>query len=83
MIYSNQKSNKKELYKPLTGIFLSIKGGIIGFSIISTLIILTKLLSISLNSSKNFNFDLTDFVISLWGFIVLSFIVFAVENKKN
>ena len=83
MIYSNQKSNKKELYKPITGIFLSIKGGIVGFGIISTLIILSKLLSFSLNSSKNFNFELTDFILSFWGFIVLSFIVFAVENKKS
>ena len=83
MIYSNQKSNKKELYKPLTGFYQSIKGGIIGFGIISMLIILTKLLSFSLNSSKNFNFNLVDLILSFWGFLILSFIVFAVENKDR
>lgn len=83
MLYSNQKATKKEIYNHFTGIYTSIKGGIIGFVIIAALIILTKLLSLSVSSAKNFTFDLNDFIISFWGFIILSFIVFTAENKSE
>lgn len=83
MIYFDQKTAKSETYKPLNGIYISLKGGIVGFAIIATLIILTKLLSLSVNSAKSFNFDINDLVMSFWGFIILSFIIFAKENKNE
>ena len=83
MIYSNQKEAKNEQFKPLTGVYLSIKSGIIGFGIVAAFIILTKILAFAVNSAKNFNFDLNDLILSFWGFIILSFIVFAAENKNE
>ncbi len=83
MIYSNHKTTKSEQYKPFTGLYISIKGGIVGFGIIASLIILTKLLSFTVNSTKNISFDLNDFILSFWGFLILSFIVFAAENKNE
>ena len=74
--------SKNHIIGSFSGIFSSIKSGLIGFSIVFLLIVFTKLLSISTDSSKLFSLGINDLVLSLWGFIIMSFIVFASKNKR-
>lgn len=59
----------------------SIKSGIMGFLVVIILIASTKFLSSSINPHKYFNLGINDLVLSFWGFIIISFVVFAGKNK--
>lgn len=60
---------------------LSFKGGIGGFIIVFSLIILTKLIALSIQEANIFAIESTDFIISFWGFIIVSFIQFSHHFK--
>jgi hypothetical protein len=62
-------------------VFDSIKSGVKGFFIVFSLVILTKFLSTNLIHIKEFSFSISDFVISFWGFIILSFVIFVSHIK--
>ncbi len=66
-----------------SNIWSAIRSGIIGFLIVFSLIIITKSLSASIKGLININFSVNDLIISSWGFIIFSFIVFAGKNKNN
>ena len=83
MHYTKQKVGKKEFIKPISGIFISLKSGLVGFSIVFSFIIFTKMLLIITHPSKLFIINLNDLIISSWGFLIISFIVFVVKNKSN
>jgi hypothetical protein len=70
------KDNKSLLYE----IFSSIKVGIAAFCIILALVCITKLIAFSINSTNGFDLGIVDFIISFWGFIIFSFIIFVNES---
>lgn len=60
---------------------LSFKGGIGGFIVVFLLIILTKLMAFSIQEASIFTIESIDFIISFWGFIIVSFIQFSHHFK--
>ena len=77
------KENSLENLKTtsFSGILESFKSGIIGFLVVIILIASTKFLSSSINPHKYFDLGINDLVLSFWGFIIISFVVFAGKNK--
>jgi hypothetical protein len=82
VLFSENVLDNKDT-SPISGIYASIKSGIVGFLIVFSLIILTKLISLSVNDVKIFSLSINDFILSFWGFIVFSFIVFISNNRKT
>ena len=83
MLYSNSKLRKKELFKPIIGVYISFRSGIAGFTLVFCLILVSKVLWVITEPAKSFNIDLNDIIISMWGFLIFSFVVFAVNNKNG
>ncbi len=77
----SEKVLDNNIATPISGIYAALKSGVAGFLIVFSLIILTKLLSLSVNNIEIFSLDLNDFILSFWGFIILSFVVFISSNK--
>ncbi len=83
MQYLNQKVRKIELTKPIRGLFASLKSGMVGFILLFTLILVFKLLFLFTDPTKSLNINFNDLLISSWGFIIFSFIVFVEKNRSN
>lgn len=79
--YGNESINDENKSTQITGIFSSIKSGIIGFVVFFLLLLGAKILSYS--TSGNFTIGLNDIVISFWGFLIVSFSVFVGINKNS
>ena len=83
MLYSNQKVGKKELFVPVRALYFSLKSGVIGFTLIFFLILVSKLLLVITVPNGIFTINFNDIILSSWGFLIFSFIVFAVNNKRG
>lgn len=83
MQYLNQKVRKIELTKPIRGLFTSLKSGLIGFTSLFALIILSKLVLLFVDPTKSLNINLNDLIISSWGFFIFSFVVFIEKNRSD
>jgi len=73
---------KSDVIGPISVISSSLKTGLVGFTVVFCLILFTKALSISLNAIEHFSLGINDFILSFWGFIVLSFVVFGSKFKN-
>lgn len=83
MQYLSQKVRKIELTKPIRGYFTSLKSGLVGFTLLFTLIIFAKLVLLFIDPTKGLSINLNDLVISSWGFLICSFVVFIEKNRNN
>jgi len=81
--YSLQEISEKNPAKSISSISNSVKSGLRGFFLVFIVILLTKLLAYSVEESLMFNLGINDIVLSLWGFIIFSFVVFASNNKNK
>ena len=82
MHYTNQNVRRKELFRPITGFYSSFKSGLLGFVVIFGLIIISKVLLFVTNPAKNIIININDYIFSSWGFLIVSFIVFTVKNRR-
>lgn len=83
MQYFDQKVRKIELTRPIKGFITSVKSGLVGFTLLFSLILVFKLLLLFTDPTKNLSINLNDLVISSWGFLIISFIVFIEKNRSN
>jgi len=80
-LYGEETLNENTNPGPIVGILTSLKSGVVGFIIFFILLLGAKLLSYSTNGM--FTIELNDFIISFWGFLIISFSVFVGINKNN
>ncbi len=82
-ILSNiSKENEARKGTPGKTILPSINVGLYGFTIVMTLIILTKLLAFAAGTKEIFELNINDVLFSFWGFLVLSFARYVTFYKK-
>lgn len=81
-IFSVEKNRTRANNAPINfkGVFKSLLFGIITFLIILVFIVLSKAISYSFGVKENLILETQDYIISLWGFLIISFTVFAKNN---
>lgn len=82
-VFIREKLFTSAISTPIETYFESFRSGSFGFLIVLSLIILSKLLSFSINSVEYFSISINDFIFSFWGFIILSFVVFISKIKDT
>ena len=80
-INNNKTIDSEDKLDILPSIFAATRSGLIGFLVVFSLILISKFLFNSINGFLEIASSTRDLVISSWGFLVISFIVFTSKNR--